>query len=139
MTERENFKVAEWPMTLGRIRHFFARWSGQPRHAVPFSLHAIKFLMAIIDGKIEPPEEPSDAPWVKSPDRHEEYSAWLEAWLKHGPPPDPEVYTEQDRVLHDTIEKTGPIKEPDDGEYGRLDYDADRDNRVEDDPYAGMF
>lgn len=135
MKNAEDFKVAEHPMTLGRIRHFFARWSGQPRGSVPFSLHAIKFLMAIIDGKIDPPEEPPDAPWIKSPDRHEEYSAWLEAWLKDGPPPEPEVYTEKDRVLNDTIELTGPVEPMTTGENA-FDYEKEQ---PPDNDYSGMF
>lgn len=103
-----------WPVTLRRIRTFMEKWKGQPVDQVPFSMHAIKMLMDVIEGDYTPPTDPYDAPWMGNVDPHD-----FEDWKPGYAPTDPPVkYTEVDRVLHNTIEVCGPSEQPVPGGYG---------------------
>ncbi len=100
-----------WPMTLKRIRYFAKKWKGQPGNSVPFSLHAIKLLLAIIDGDLDPPGEPHDAPWMEGVEP-KDYSEWLHGYrATHNKMPPPKEYTEPDLKLHNAIEDAGPVDE----------------------------
>ena len=111
-------------MTLRRIRHFQSKWKGQSVDQVPFSLHAIKFLLAIIDGETDLPKDPYDAPWMSDSDPNR-YGEWLEQYRKNneGKFPQPREYTEADKPLHNAIEEAGPHPENMVENGGFLPYD----------------
>ncbi len=107
-TQDDKHWAGEWPVTLRRVRHFISQWKGEDSQSVPFSLHAIKLLLAIVDGEIDPPGEPIDAPWMTAEDP-KSYTEWMAGYrAKHKKMPPIVAYTEADKVLHNAIEETGP-------------------------------
>ena len=69
-----------WPVTIRRIENFQLAFKGAPSRRVPFGLHAIKYLRAMLDeacrrggfsiDEIEAAVgmgDPDDAPWIERP------------------------------------------------------------------------
>jgi hypothetical protein len=67
MPQEYKYWVGKWPMTIGRIRNFMRGFEGTPDERLPFSCHSVRYLMEIIDGNIDPEDEPDEAPWIDNP------------------------------------------------------------------------
>ncbi len=94
-----NDLVGKWPMTLRRVRHHTAKWKNVDHNACPFAIHSIRFLLGIIDGNITPPEDPTEAPWMKG-GRALPYGEYIEEYkINHNKMPSPSEYTEVDAPL----------------------------------------